>query len=339
MRPLLFLHNDPKPFVKNDLEILRDAFPVREFYFKGILDIPSLLREVAYSSLTFSWFGGFHAFWMVLFSKALRKTSFVVAGGYDVASYPEIQYGAMRKGPRKWMGEFIFALADKVLSVSPFNFAEVIKNLGIKKEKIRLIPLALKTPTLPEGDLEKKKQVVTIATIERGNLLRKGLLFVVKAAQFLPQWNFFVVGQDLDGTLDQLKAIASSNVYFLGYLSEEEKDRLLWESKVYVQASYHEAFGFAVAEAMLRQCIPVVTRRGALPYLVGDTGFYAEDQSPEKIAIAIAKALSAPEENGLRARERIIKNFSIEKRKRLLIREINLLLNGSYQRKEENDQS
>jgi glycosyltransferase involved in cell wall biosynthesis len=255
---------------------------------------------------------------MVLFSKILKKPSIVVAGGYDVASYPEIDYGAMRGGLRKWMGRMTFSLADHILSVSSFNHREVLTNARVKGEKVSLIPLGLPPVPRPEVNITKKKRVVTIGVIKRSNLRRKGLLTVVQAARFLPKREFLILGADLDGTLGLLKRIATPNVKFLGYVSEEEKDRILWESKVYVQPSYHEAFGVAVAEAMLRECIPVVTRRGALPYLVGDTGFYAERQDPAEVAERIERAMDAPEERGKKARERILRYFTLEKRKRLL---------------------
>lgn len=328
MEPVLFLHNYPMPFVLKDLEILSSAFRVREFHFRGLLDVPRLLREVRKSSMTFSWFGGFHSFWMVLFSRLLGKPSLVVAGGYDVASYPEIRYGAMRGGPRKWMGKATFGLAQSILSVSPFNYSEILENVGVSREKVRMIPLGIEPVPLPQGGLKKKRQVTTVGVLKRGNLKRKGLLTFVEAARFLPKVPFFVIGKDHDGTLDYLRSIAPSNVEFLGYLSEEEKDRFLWESKVYAQVSYHEAFGVAVAEAMLRGSIPVVTRRAALTFLVGDSGIYVENQAPDKVARAIKDALESPDELGLSARERILRNFTLGRRKKALLQEVSTLLNG-----------
>jgi hypothetical protein len=69
-----------------------------------------------------------------------------------------------------------------------------------------------------------------------------------------------------------LRQAASPNVEFLGFVSDEELFSLYARASVYVQASMHEGFGLSVAEAMSAGCIPVVTRAGSLPEVVGDVG-------------------------------------------------------------------
>jgi len=100
---------------------------------------------------------------------------------------------------------------------------------------------------------------------------------------------------------------------------------LMSRSKVYVQASLHEGFGCALAEAMLCQCIPVVAKSTALPEVVGDCGFYLTSQSPEELAALISKALSADMKLGVRARERIKALFALEKRQDALLRTVGQL--------------
>ena len=51
-------------------------------------------------------------------------------------------------------------------------------------------------------------------------------------------------------------------------------------ASVYVQASAHEGFGLSVAEGMLAGCIPVTTRAGALPEVVGDVGIQVDGTGP-----------------------------------------------------------
>ena len=88
---------------------------------------------------------------------------------------------------------------------------------------------------------------------------------------------------------------------------------------MYVQVSAHEGFGVAVAESMLCGCIPVVTPRYALPEVVGDCGFYVPYGDEKATAEAIKKALDAPDELGKKARERIKKLFSMERREKELV--------------------
>jgi glycosyltransferase involved in cell wall biosynthesis len=74
----------------------------------------------------------------------------------------------------------------------------------------------------------------------------------------------------------------------------------------------------SLAEAMLCKCVPVVTERGALPEVVGDTGFYIPYGDEEATAQGIREALRS--DNGERARKRIENNFSLKKREMLLIK-------------------
>ena len=88
-------------------------------------------------------------------------------------------------------------------------------------------------------------------------------------------------------------------------------------ARVYVQLSHAEAFGCALAEAMSCECVPVAVRRGALPEVVGDTGFYAPYADPYSTAHTIMKALNA---DGSSARKRIKQMFAVEKRELQLIK-------------------
>ena len=73
---------------------------------------------------------------------------------------------------------------------------------------------------------------------------------------------------------------------------------------VYVQASRHEGFGLAVAEAMLAGCVPVVMNVTAMPEVVGDAGVFVESQDPGDVAGGVRRALELGPDAARRARER-----------------------------------
>ena len=93
----------------------------------------------------------------------------------------------------------------------------------------------------------------------------------------------------------------------------------LAKAKVYEQASRHESFGCSLAEAMLCECIPVVSRNAAIPEVVGDCGFYVNDLNPESVAGNVKEALNVSNDLRENARERIRTHFPLEKRKRELL--------------------
>ena len=65
---------------------------------------------------------------------------------------------------------------------------------------------------------------------------------------------FLFVGRWHDDAIEELRAIARDNVTFTGWLSDAELHAVYRRAAVYVQASRHEGFGMAIAEAMLAGC-------------------------------------------------------------------------------------
>jgi glycosyltransferase involved in cell wall biosynthesis len=146
-------------------------------------------------------------------------------------------------------------------------------------------------------------------------LERKGHSAFVRAAALLPPTRFVLVGRWLDEASEQLRALATSNVTFTGHLSPDELNSYFARASVYVQASRHEAFGVAVAEAMLAGCVPVVTRIGALPEVVGETALYLRSASPHEIASTIERGLKFDHDARQLFRDRVLARFSVEQRR------------------------
>ena len=316
---ILFVHPSLQTFVAKDLEILRSQHEVRELHFKGLKSLRDLIQGVQWCELTFSWFGKLHAFFAVLFSKIFGKKSVVVSGGDDVACDLQIKYGMFAFWWKRWCPLFVFKNANLILCVSETNKQETIENAKADSQKIKLIYHGFASP--PKSNERKSNEVVTIGHITSERIKVKGLDLFIKSAAFLPDVNFILVGRGEDKLVKELKAVATENVIFIGEIYSEQLKEVLSKAKVYVQVSARESFGCALAEAMLCECVPVVSRRAAIPEVVGDCGIYADELEPEKIAEKIREALSS--DLGQKARNRIEKNFPLKKRKEELLEAIN----------------
>jgi len=323
---ILFVHQSLISFVKKDLEILQSEHEVRSLQFSGLQDLPSLISNIQWADLTFSWFGKPHAFFAVLFSKTLGKKSVVVAGGDDVANVPEIKYGMFSFWWKKWCPLFIFRYADLTLCVSEFNRRETTENAKANPGKVKLLYHGFDANKFKVMDGTAKEQlVITVGGVDWERLDRKGYGRFVRSAAYLPEAQFALIGQWHDNAIDHLREMASNNVTFTGRVTDDELLKWFSRAKVYVQASVHEGFGCSVAEAMLCECIPVVSRRAALPEVVGGCGFYVDEFNPEAVASKIKEALSAPVDAGKKARERIKTVFPLQKRKSELLEAIESL--------------
>ena len=158
-------------------------------------------------------------------------------------------------------------------------------------------------------------------------LIIKGLRLFIESAKHLPDINFILVGPGYKALLDNLKNIAPQNLFIPGGVYGKHLVEICSKAKVYAQFSTHESFGCSIAEAMLCECVPVVSRNGAIPEVVGDTGFYVDELIPEKVAEKIKYALSLPEDYGVRARNRIIEKFPLSKRGQQILEAIETISN------------
>jgi glycosyltransferase involved in cell wall biosynthesis len=123
-----------------------------------------------------------------------------------------------------------------------------------------------------------------------------------------------------NGIKEKIEDKMPPNVTLAGWVSDEELEDYFRRAKVYVQASMHEGFGCSVAEAMLHECIPVVSNCYALPEVVGNAGYLVITGSLEDLREKIEMALMDREGTGKKARARIEKLFSIEQRRNALHR-------------------
>ena len=90
--------------------------------------------------------------------------------------------------------------------------------------------------------------------------------------------------------LPRLKNMASSNIQFLGYQSDEKVAEYLGKARGFVCAT-EEDFGIAIVEAQAAGC-PVIAygQGGALETVInGSTGIFFEEQSPESLIDALQK--------------------------------------------------
>ncbi len=317
-RRILFVHSKRRRFVQIDMDLLATDFLVQEWYQRTrFVNLLKLVQGIWSSDIVFGWFASWHTFFPFLLARWLNRPSVLVIGGYDTANMPEIKYGSQRGGVRRWIARRVIRSASRLVTNSQFARSEAVEQAGAAAEKISVLYHGVK-PYGIEGDTSKRALVVTVGDVEYPNLQRKGLEPFVHAAAMLPDIQFAVIGEWLDRSIEKLRLNASPNVQFTGRVSDEDLARFYREATVYVQASSHEGFGLSLAEAMLAECVPVVTSNGALPEVVGDTGVYVDSVAPKPLSEAIRTALSLPPEYGKRARLRILQEFTLEKRKRML---------------------
>jgi glycosyltransferase involved in cell wall biosynthesis len=319
-----FFGNLSSTFVKNDYDILRKHFevllvePPKKKKLKWINYIFTVKNVINKSDVIFCWFAGWHSAFAVHFAKMYDKFSYIVIGGYDAAYVPEIGYGAFTNIKEKIPAKYVLKNADLLLPVSQFTSDEIRNKITSKG--IKLIYNGVDTNVFkPDGEKESNL-ILTVGFVNWDNISRKGIETFVKAAKYLPDLRFVIIGKHLDKSIDYLKSIGTKNVVFTGFVSHEELLQWYQKATVICQLSYYEAFGIAPVEGMACGCIPVVTKeRSGMPEFIGDYGFYVPFGDEKATAEAIKKAVDNQEIFSDKIRERITKMFSLQIRENQLI--------------------
>jgi glycosyltransferase involved in cell wall biosynthesis len=324
---LLFVHELNSSFIETDRALLERRYDVHDWQPSARLGSPlPVLRAVAGCDVVVGWWASWPTFWPVTFAWLLGKPSLVIVGGFDVANMPEIGYGHQRGGLRRWVSRWVMHRARRLATNSRYSQQEVQRNVGIPADRVAVMHHGVPDPfgSLPARKCESV--ALTVGSLDRVTIERKGLRRFVEAAEFAPDFTFVLAGRWVDAAAQELAAIVPDNVSLLGWIDDDELRRRYLQATVYVQASRHEGFGVAVAEAMLAGCVPVVTPVGALPEVVGDLGVQVAGADPHALADAIRlAAANAPKLAG-QVRQRVLSEFSLERRELALAALVDELL-------------
>lgn len=217
--------------------------------------------------------------------------------------------------------------ADHIIAVSQFTKNDLVDTFGLPPEKISVIysgiseefrlfsskddgmaasivndfghtavnpkrkPIpAATTPIIPAapyilylGTLEPRKNIR--AVIRAFNSVKSDKNFadfkLVLAGR--PGWLYDAI----------LKEIANSpyrkDIVLPGQIEPTDRPQLYARASVFVYPSFFEGFGFPPLEAQVCGCPVIVSNRGSLPEIIGDSGLMAEPWAIEAIADAIKK--------------------------------------------------
>lgn len=157
--------------------------------------------------------------------------------------------------------------------------------------------------------------VLSIARLEQSKRPFDFIEVAKKVWRELPDVRFVWIG---DGTLrrkvnEALTGLDPGRISFVGYLPEDEKNRLLGVSDVYVSTSESEGFALTLGEAFLRGVPAVVYDLPVYSEVYDDFPLKVKPFDTEEFARKVLLALSKPkwliEKVGL-AREYVRENYS-----------------------------
>ena len=251
---------------------------------------------------------------VVLIAKIFSVKILVITGGFDVAYVPAIGWGEMGSWWKRMLQRFTLHSVDRVLPFSNFS----------RSDTLHYAPANITSTLYPGIDLKHFKPsgnkedliITTCNVINRITIIQKGLDIFARCAASLPEFSFILIGKidALDASAQKFVQMAPGNLRFTEkYVSDDELLLLYQRARIYVQASAHEGFGIACAEAMSCGCIPVGTYNTSLPEVIGNAGYLVPYNDLQATVDAIKSAMNS-RNIGYDPRKRVEENFSIEKR-------------------------
>lgn len=341
-------------FVLNDIDILSEKYKItlKEVrVFNNVYIIIAFLKEFLYLlfnvwryKIVYIWFADYHSFLPVLFCKITGIKSIICAGGYESTYIPEINTGVFIRSTfsqkiRLFCVKFSLNNCDIILTVdetlihniNTYIYSDIHgkKPLedGIKffipdlKAKIAAVHLGYDPQIFRKNERVKNEySVLTAGLIVNDNeYRRKGIDLLIEASKQMQDVKFVVVGLSNE-YIELLSGLNLKNVELIGKVSYERLIEEYSKAKVFAQISMFEGMPSTICEAMLCECVPVGSNVNGIPKIIDKFGYVIEKRNLNEIVEKLYKALNANEETALKAREHIINNFSINRRKTSLLK-------------------
>lgn len=295
--------------------MLRSRYNVIEMISSGWRAFITYLKYLPNVDVTFSWFASVYSSLLIFFTKIFSVKSVLILGGVDVAKEKEYNYGIWNSWWKSKLVRYGITHADIVLAVDDSLKQEAIRLAGYDGANINVVPTGYDSARWIPGKT-KQQFVLSVGSVsDLPRLKAKGFDIVFDVATQMSDVSFVVVG--LAEHLRQ-QLIIPANVQCLPVLPQEQLLHYYQTAKVYCQLSRREGLPNALCEAMLCGCIPVGSNKFGIPHAIGDTGFIVNIEHRDEISRAMRSALTAPEETGMRARQRIIEHFPLAKREESL---------------------
>jgi glycosyltransferase involved in cell wall biosynthesis len=218
----------------------------------------------------------------------------------------------------RWVGDWIGFhkmsrdawLSERVIADSESGAGDIVRHIGIPREKVRVIPLAAAQEFRPVDDPERIRKLLARIGMNHSRYVmfsgtlepRKNVIVLLRAFLGLRE-DFGDVGLVLagapgwksEGVLEFIRANGlSGDVRITGYLSSQELAALYTGASAFVLPSLYEGFGLPPLEAMACGAPVIVSNGGSLPEVVGDAAIVLFPDDAEGYRREIARVLSTP---------------------------------------------
>lgn len=339
MGNIIYIHPHYSTFVKKDISILNEVYSVTAFEFNPnrkisvlflfIKQLFFLIKNTSGSSLIICQFAGYHSLLPVIIGKLFNVPSLLILGGTDCSKFPSINYGNFNKRILSWFTYLSLKKANHLSPVSEslIEYAYTYQPNDYPKQGYKYFYPDIKTQSTviyngydPHKYFKTRKTVsnsfLTIAFVEKNRFALKGIDLILAIAPRFTNCKFTIVSKVRSEELENIP----SNVQLIPPIENNSLKDLFSQHQYYFQLSISEGFPNALCEAMLCECVPIGSNVGAIPLIIGNTGYILTERDIDKLSQLIEQIIKTPDtKSGKNARERIIQKFPESTRKKELL--------------------
>lgn len=346
---LLYIHVGLSSFVRKDIEILEKHFSlsVHEFDLTNKKRLPitllkqawMLVRSLRKSNGIVVQFAGYQSYLPTLIARFYKKPCILILGGTDTVNFPSIQYGCFNKKYLRFATRKSLERAAHLIPVSDtlIEYDYTYQPADFPKQGYKFHAPKVKTPVTTvyngyssEGwfisSEKEERSFVTVAADlgSRFGVKLKGIDLLLDVAPSFPSCSFYIVGGD------KLNQSLPINVIPIGNMPHEDLPSFIAKKQFYLQLSMSEGFPNALCEAMLSGCVPIVSNVGAMPMILGATGYILFTKDVLKLESLITNSLDnyTLDQTEI-VRDQIVQHFPLERREKELIACITKVLVGT----------
>jgi len=201
----------------------------------------------------------------------------------------------------KLLYNYIYKRADKLIADSESTKKDLIKHLGLAKEKIQVIRGAVepsfKVIQKRKSDRKKSPYILFVGTLEpRKNLERLIKAFYQFKVKTDYKHNLIMVGEKgwkYQAIFKKVKSLnLNKEVVFTGHVTNNNLILLYNQASLLVFPSLYEGLGLPPLEAMACGCPVITSKISSLPEYCGKAAYYINPYDTKQLTKAIVKVLA-----------------------------------------------
>jgi glycosyltransferase involved in cell wall biosynthesis len=238
-----------------------------------------------------------------LWAKMLNKKNVLISTIHDMIPFRVAnKYSFLRSLYVKGLSKKSAQNSDRIITVSEFSKQDIVEITNIGSSKIEVV-----YNFIPEleftSDNISDPYFVTVCTIEPGKNIENMITgfngFLNKNREF-DFYKYKIVGQfgwNYDTIISLIKTLGlEDKVELKGYLSDDEKNKIIESCTGMIYLSKYEGFGIPPLEAMYFSKISIVSNTSSLPEVVGNAGIIQDPNDTALLANNLKRLVNNSDE-------------------------------------------